>query len=84
MLKYQRKIDFEIAKKASMQLRPGVVKRCISKVRDRMQSHYVAMKSAEGVPYVIGDSFDDIPFPDQIISGRPAARIIDMKTKLKI
>ena len=49
-----------------------------------MQSHYVAMKSAEGVPYVIGDSYDDIPFPDQIISGRPAARIIDMKTKLKI
>jgi hypothetical protein len=84
MLKFQRKIDFEIAKKASLQIRPGVLRRCISKVQDRLQSNYVAMKSADGISYVIGDSYDDIPFPDQIISGRPAARIDSIKTKLKI
>lgn len=80
--KATRQKNWEIAKKAALQLDPGRIKRIKSAIGS-LPSTYQAGKLSNGIAIVIGDTMDDIPKPTMTIHGRPAMSVT-LSTQIKL
>ena len=79
----QRKEDFQEAKKMALQLDKGRIKRVRSTKQGIDLSCYKAGRLMDGTAVVIGDDYNAIPFPNQIINGYPAVTIQNLNTQMK-
>lgn len=73
--KRDKMLNFEVARKLSLQLDPGRMKRVAPAQGVLSEGTYFAATTKEGIHYVLGDTLDDIPKPSCFINGRPALQI---------
>jgi hypothetical protein len=72
----QQHNDFKAAKKIALSLPKGTMRRAYNH-DNRIPTNYIGMKDTTGRCWVLGDSIDDVQYPDAYINDQPAREVFD-------
>ena len=74
---FKKDIAFDLAKDKSITIAKNSFRRIFHEYKlKNIPTKFCAYKDNDGVSWVIGDTLNEIPFPDKYIMGLPAYKVI--------